>query len=69
LKIYDGSEKLWTNEISITFKGESEVSQVQYAQSPPSFEPVQHVISEARIPLKKPLLKKSLSNFKLFSGA
>jgi hypothetical protein len=69
LKIYDGSEKLWTNEISITFKGESEVSQVQYAQSPPTFEPVQHVISEARIPLKKPLLKKSLSDFKLFSGA
>ena len=69
LKIYDGSEKLWTNEISITFKGESEVSQVQYAQSPPTFEPVQHVISEARIPLKKPLMKRSLSNFKLFSGA
>jgi len=69
LKIYDGIEKLWTNEISITFKGESEVSQVQYAQSPPSFEPVKNVVSEARIPLKKPLLKKSLSKFKLFSGA
>jgi len=69
LKIYNGSDKLWTNEINITFKGENEVSQVQYAQSPPTFEPVRNVISEARIPLKKPLLKKSLSDFKLFSGA
>lgn len=69
LNIYNGSDNLWTNEINITFKGESEISQVQYSQNPPTFEPVQNIISEARFPLKKALLKRSLSDFKLFSGA
>lgn len=68
LRIYYGRKQLWTNEIDITFKGESEVSQVNYIQTPPKFEPVQQVLSEARTPLKKPLLKRSLSSFNPFAG-
>jgi hypothetical protein len=69
LRIYHGSKQLWTNEIGITFKGESEASQVNYIQTPPSFEPVQKVLSEARTALKKPLLKRSLNSFNPFAGA
>ncbi|UCG55722.1 MAG: DUF432 domain-containing protein [Phycisphaerales bacterium] len=69
LRIYSGSRQLWTNEVNITFKGESEVSQVTYGQSPPSFEPVGQLLSEARTPLKKALLKRSLGGLSLFGGA
>ena len=69
LRIYYGPKQLWTNEIGITFKGEGEVSQVNYVEASPNFEPVQEVLSKARTPLKKPILKRSLSNFGLFTGA
>lgn len=63
LHIYLGQSRLWANGVSITFKGENEISQVSYAEESPDFEPIERVLSEPRIPMKKPILKRSIGGF------
>ena len=68
LRIYLGQSRLWTNGVTITFEGENEISQVAYAESIPEIEPIERILSEPRIPLKKPILKRSIGGFGLFEG-
>lgn len=68
LNIYLGETRLWTNGVSITFKGENEVSQVAYSRDVPEYEPAAEMLSKARKPLKKPLLKRSLGDFNWLGG-
>jgi len=68
LKIFKGARRLWTNEAQINFQGEDAASKINYMQKPPEYESVDNILSEARSPLKKTLLKKSLGTFKLFTG-
>lgn len=68
LKIYKGAARLWTNEILISYMGEDIASKIDYMQQPPEYEPIETTISEARIPMKKTLLKKSLGTFKQLTG-
>jgi len=69
LSVFAGASRLWTNGTRITFKGEAEVSQLEYADKPPNYEEVGQVLSKPRTPFKKTLLKRSLGGFGLFSGA
>ena len=68
LKIFEGTKQLWTNEVTITFKGEDMASEIYYSQKEPGYEPINAVLSEARTPFRKTILKKSLGSFKLFTG-
>ncbi|HIJ53174.1 MAG TPA: DUF432 domain-containing protein [Planctomycetes bacterium] len=68
LKTYSGGKNLWTNGITITFRGEEQVSKIEYSSNPPAFEPVGEILSEARTPVKETILKRSIGSFKLFSG-
>jgi hypothetical protein len=68
LRIYAGQKQLWTNNIHITFRGDDKASHINYAESPPTFEPVGQILSEARTPLKQTLLKKSLGGFRLLGA-
>jgi hypothetical protein len=68
LTVYQGTSQLWTNQVHITFRGESAYSKVDYSQQKPEFDAVQGILSEARVPFKKTLLKKSLSGFKMLGG-
>jgi len=68
LRVYDGAAQPWTNEVSVTFRGEDEASQLDYAQEPPAFEPVGGLLSDARSPLKKGLLKKTVGGLRHFTG-
>jgi hypothetical protein len=69
LSIYAGKSRLWTGGVQITFKGEDETSQVEYSGKPPTYEGVDRVLSEPRVPVKKRLLKRSLGSIGLFGGA
>lgn len=68
LKTYSGDKNLWTNGVAITFRGEDQVSKIDYSRERPSFEPISGMLSEARTPIKETILKKSIGGFKLFSG-
>jgi hypothetical protein len=69
LGVYPGTSRLWTNGVHIAFKGEDEVSQLEYSEKPPAYEEVGRILSPPRTPVKTTLLKRSLGGFGLFSGA
>ena len=69
LSVYLGQSRLWTNGVNITFKGEAEISQVEYSEKPPTYEEIDKVLSGPRSPVKKKLLKRSLGSFGWFGGA
>ena len=69
LSVYPGASRLWTNGVKITFKGEAEISQLEYEEKPPTYETVDKALSGPRTPVKKRLLKRSLGSFGLFGGA
>ena len=68
LNTYKGTKRLWTNEVRINFQGEDAASKIEYIQKSPEYESVDGIISKAKMPLKKTLLKKSLGTFKLLTG-
>ncbi len=68
LNIFRGMTRLWTNEVLISFQGEDAASKIEYARKPPEYETVEGTISEARVPLKTTLLKKSLGTFRQLTG-
>ena len=68
LSIYKGSKRLWTNQVNIKFQGEDVDSKINYAQEAPKFEHSEEIIGKIRIPLRKTLLKKSFSAFRLLTG-
>ncbi|MFC1761667.1 DUF432 domain-containing protein [Planctomycetota bacterium] len=64
LNLYRGLHLLWTNQVTITFQGEDQVSKVDYHRQVPKMEPNLSLITPARTPLKDTLLKRSLGTFK-----
>jgi len=67
--IYPGTSRLWTNGVKIAFKGEPEVSQLEYSKTPPECENVGEILSRPRTPVKASPLKRSFGGFGLFGGA
>ena len=68
LSIYPGTSRLWTGGVKIIFKGEDEISLLEYSENPPTYEVVGKVLSKPRLPAKKSILKKSIGSFGLFGG-
>jgi len=69
LGVYAGKSRLWTNGVKISFKGEAEVSQVEYSEQSPEYEEVGNILSHPRVPIRTTLLKRSLGGFGLFAGS
>ncbi len=61
LRVFAGSEKLWTNEVTIRFFSNEQPSQVTFSEKKPSWEGGCKLISGERVPVTKSLLKKSFS--------
>lgn len=64
LKTYSGDKNLWTNGITITFRGEDQVAKIDYSNERPAFEPIGEMLSQARIPIKESVLKRGMRGFK-----
>lgn len=62
LNVYHGQRLLWTNEVTITFQGDDEVSKVDYSRKAPNLESNLRLVTPARVPLKETLLKRSLGS-------
>ncbi|MFC1635643.1 DUF432 domain-containing protein [Planctomycetota bacterium] len=63
LSIYGGTRLLWTNDVTICFQGEDQISRVDYARQKPDLESQVELLTAPRIPLKETLLKRSLGSF------
>lgn len=69
LRTYEGQRQLWTNEVTVTVQGEEQTGQVRYAEEPPGIEGVGELLSEARTPLTRSLLKRGIGGLRLFGGS
>ena len=67
LKVYKGKQRLWTNEVRITYVGEAQPSRIELSDKKPNFEEGCTLLCGERIPVNKSILKKSVSIFKYFT--
>jgi hypothetical protein len=68
LRVYKGKQRLWTNEVRITYAGESQPSRIDISDKKPTIEEECTLLCGERIPFNKSILKKSVSIFKYFSS-
>jgi hypothetical protein len=59
LKIYQGREQLCTNRVDLIYRSQDGTTEISYGQGPPDFEKAPVMLSDARIPFKQNLLKRS----------
>ncbi len=60
LSVFGGVRLLWTNEVTIRFQGEDQISNVDYARQKPALESQVKLLTAPRVPFKETLLKRSL---------
>ncbi len=65
LCLYHDDKRFWTNQIDVTYGGESQPDSIAFAGAPKPAGQA-NVITEAREPVKKGLFQKSFSDFKAF---
>lgn len=63
LSVYEGTRLLWTNEVTIHFQGEDQISKIDYSPKKPDLESQVTLLTTPRIPFKETLLKRSLLSF------
>lgn len=65
--VYIGS-RLWTNQISVVFKGSEQTTQIQIDKAAPIFEKNLLMICDAREQTESRFIRRTFSMFKYFSG-
>jgi hypothetical protein len=68
LNIYSAESLMWTNDIEILYQSEDNTGTINYSNKPSELRPDARVLSMARMPKKKTLLKRGLNGFKIFGG-
>jgi hypothetical protein len=68
LAVYPGESELWTNAVTVKFRGADQTSDLNYEQSPPQWEPVGTPLCGPREPFSRGKLKRTFSSIKVFSG-
>ncbi len=61
--IHLGATRLWCEQIEVNYLGKAHFSEFVFSQKPPAFEPVRGVLGEAREPVHRNLLRKSIESF------
>jgi len=68
LSVYQGSDRLWTNELEVRFQGEEHSSQVTIGREAPGFADGLTKVCDARQPAEKTLLRQSFSVLRSLTG-
>lgn len=66
LSIYKGSSHICTNQVMVDFQGESSDTSASYSDKPADIESDASVLTAARVPVRKTLLKRGIDSFKIF---
>ena len=67
LKVYSGTKHLWSNEVTITYKGNEQPSEVRYIDRVPKYEKDCVLLSLERQPAQKRIISRSFSLLKSFT--
>ena len=64
LRIYQGRERMWTNQGRATYRGEDKWSRVVYARGVPPFDEARRLIGKAREPVDRSAILRTFDNWK-----
>ncbi len=67
LAVFRGAQRLWTNALSVLFKGADQASRIQVAAGAPGFEPGLVPAAPARNPVESWDIRKTFSRIKVFT--
>ncbi len=68
LRVYESPKQLWTNAVTVSFRGVEQVSDISYEDRPPKWESVGKPLSDAREPVKANVFQRSFGNVRSFAG-
>jgi hypothetical protein len=68
LSVYQGPDRLWTNELEVRFQGEEHSSQITIGREAPGIAEGLSKVCDARQPAEKTLLKQSFSVLRSLTG-
>jgi hypothetical protein len=67
LRVFCGAEHLWSNEVSIIYRGDEQPSEVRYEAYIPNYEKECVILSSERVASQKSIISKSFSLIKSFA--
>ena len=67
LRVFGGAEHLWSNDVSIIYRGDEQPSEIRYEEKIPKHEKECIVLSSERVPSQKSIISKSFSFIKSFT--
>ncbi|MFW5744382.1 MAG: hypothetical protein ACOC2D_13990 [Spirochaetota bacterium] len=68
MRLYDGADRLWTNELRVSFRGADQVSQLTFLPRPPARAGDAEPLSQPRIAPETGLLKRSFAVIREIAG-
>ena len=64
LNIYEGKQCHWSNEVRVTYEGDSQACEIKYLERPPNYEETGKLITKCRTPAPKGLFHKAFGGLK-----
>ncbi len=68
LRLYEGQNRLYTNNVKVTFRGEEQLSQIELAKTAPDIEPGCTLIQQARAPSEPSFMKRTFQVLRSLTG-
>ncbi len=68
MSLFDGGDRLWTNEVRVTFKGSEQVSQLSFLPGPPHSVSGAQRVAPSRLPPESDLIKRSFALIREITG-
>ena len=68
MRLFRAPDRLWTNEVRVSFRGADQISQVSYASGPPERAGASEEIAEPRTPPESGLIKRSFALIREIAG-
>lgn len=68
MRLYEGADRLWTNEVRVSFRGADQVSQLTFLPRPPERAGDAETVSQPRIPPETGLIKRSFALIREIAG-
>lgn len=68
MRLYRTTQRLWTNEVRVSFRGADQVSQLSFTSGPPERAGVSEEVAEPRVPPESGLIKRSFALIREIAG-
>jgi len=68
LRLYEGTNRLYTNHVKVTFRGEEHLSQIELSKAAPDIEPGCRLIQHSRVPADQSFMQRTFQVLRSLTG-